>query len=123
MGVIGVTAKGLANGEMARAGIGFRLRDGTAVARVRAVGSCQSRVDGEPDEGHQFANDAERLVWDRLARQVHPDTVLVPNLRLTSTQKDHELDILVLMPEVGVVGPPRAQAGTYPLILGVVNFP
>ncbi|HEX6055880.1 MAG TPA: nuclease-related domain-containing protein, partial [Intrasporangium sp.] len=63
----------------------------------------QSRMDGETDEGHQFANDAERLVWDQLSRQVHPDTVLVPNLRLTSTQKDHELDILVLMPDVGIV--------------------
>ncbi len=67
------------------------------------MSSWQSRVDGETDEGHQFANDAERLVWDRLSRQVHQDTVLVPNLRLTSTQKDHELDILVLMPEVGIV--------------------
>lgn len=79
------------------------LRNGPAVAMVPRVRSWQSRVDGDTDEGHQFANDAERLVWDRLSRQVHPDTVLVPNLRLTSTQKDHELDILVLMPEVGVV--------------------
>ena len=33
----------------------------------------------------------------------HQDTVLVPNLRLTSTQKDHELDVVVLMPGVGIV--------------------
>jgi hypothetical protein len=55
------------------------------------------------DEEHQFANEAERLVWEALARQIHADTVLIPNLRLTSTQKDHELDILALMPGVGVV--------------------
>ncbi|MDV3220918.1 NERD domain-containing protein [Intrasporangium sp.] len=59
--------------------------------------------DGTDGASHQFANEAERLVWHALVEQVHPDTVLIPNLRLTSTQKDHELDVLALMPGVGVV--------------------
>jgi hypothetical protein len=32
-----------------------------------------------------------------------PETLLVPNVRLTSRKKDYELDIVVLMPDVGVV--------------------
>ncbi|MEO6996887.1 MAG: nuclease-related domain-containing protein, partial [Terracoccus sp.] len=51
----------------------------------------------------QFENESERLVWQRLAATAPTDTVLVPNLRLTSELKDHELDIVVLMPGVGII--------------------
>jgi hypothetical protein len=58
------------------------------------------RVMGETP---RFAHQSERLVWDRLCRSAADDTVLVPNLRLTSALKDHELDVVVIMPGVGVV--------------------
>lgn len=54
-------------------------------------------------ETPQFEHESERLVWQQLAATVSPDTVLVPNLRLTSELKDHELDLVVLMPGVGIV--------------------
>jgi len=58
---------------------------------------------GSDETAHGFASEAEQVVWDRLTSQVPPGTVLIPNLRLTSTQKDHELDVVALMPDVGVV--------------------
>ncbi|MGO4599686.1 NERD domain-containing protein [Terrabacter sp. 2RAF25] len=54
-------------------------------------------------EGARFAHESERLVWERLSGTVADGTVLLPNLRLTSQRKDHELDVVVLMPGVGVV--------------------
>ena len=55
------------------------------------------------DTVHGFASEAEQVVWDRLTSQAPPGAVLIPNLRLTSTQKDHELDVVALLPDVGVV--------------------
>lgn len=52
---------------------------------------------------HQFATDAELLVWELLNRQKSPDTVILPNLRLTNDKKDYELDFVVLVPDAGVV--------------------
>jgi hypothetical protein len=58
------------------------------------------RVVGETP---RFAHESERLVWDALCSTVGHDTVLLPNLRLTSALKDHELDVVVIMPGVGIV--------------------
>jgi len=58
------------------------------------------RVVGETP---RFAHESERLVWERLSRTAGDDTVLIPNLRLTSALKDHELDVVVIMPQVGIV--------------------
>lgn len=43
-------------------------------------------------EGARFAHESERLVWERLSGTVADGTVLLPDLRLTSQRKDHELD-------------------------------
>ncbi|GAA3717400.1 ATP-binding domain-containing protein [Terrabacter ginsenosidimutans] len=51
----------------------------------------------------RFAHESERVVWEQLCRTAADDTVLIPNLRLTSALKDHELDVVVLMPGVGIV--------------------
>lgn len=48
-------------------------------------------------------NPAERLVWDELQRQLGSDALLLPNLRVTSDTKDHEIDILVALPGAGVI--------------------
>ena len=58
------------------------------------------RVVGETP---RFAHESERLVWERLSGGARTGTVLMPNMRLTSAVKDHELDVVVLMPGVGVV--------------------
>ncbi|KAB7741076.1 nuclease [Nostocoides sp. F2B08] len=42
-------------------------------------------------------------MWNRLRRQAHEDWILLANVRLTDEKKDHELDLVVLMPDVGIV--------------------
>ena len=54
-------------------------------------------------EAARFAHESERVVWERLRGTVADGTVLLANLRLTSQRKDHELDVVVLMPDVGVL--------------------
>ena len=54
-------------------------------------------------EGARFAHESEQVVWERLSRGVADGAVLLPNVRLTSQRKDHELDVVVLMPGVGIV--------------------
>jgi hypothetical protein len=50
-----------------------------------------------------FQTTSEREVWQRLRDGLGPDDVLLANLRLTNQDKDFEADLVVLMPEVGVV--------------------
>ena len=51
----------------------------------------------------KFTTESEREVWDRLVRQLASDDVVLANLRLTDERKDHELDLVLLMPDFGVV--------------------
>lgn len=48
-------------------------------------------------------NPSERLVWDALGRQLPVGAEMIPNLRLAGNEQDHEIDILVLLPDAGVV--------------------
>ena len=50
-----------------------------------------------------FPTDSEREVWERLLAQGGDDWTLLANVRLTDEKKDHELDVVVLMPDVGVL--------------------
>ncbi|GAB3811806.1 ATP-binding domain-containing protein [Tessaracoccus terricola] len=54
-------------------------------------------------EDPSFATDSERVVWEKLRATLRDEDVLISNLRLTDTSKDHEADLVVVMPEVGVV--------------------
>ena len=58
---------------------------------------------GHLGERPRFEYESERIVWERLERTVPADTDLIANLRLTTQKKDHELDIIVLMPGAGIV--------------------
>ena len=49
-----------------------------------------------------FTTASEREVWERLRDGLGPDDVLLANLRLTDETKDHEADLVVLMPDVGI---------------------
>ena len=50
-----------------------------------------------------FANHTEREVWERLAGQLREEDILIANLHLAGEEQDHEADLLVLMPDHGIV--------------------
>ncbi|MEU4603472.1 NERD domain-containing protein [Kribbella sp. NPDC023972] len=50
-----------------------------------------------------FTTASEREVWERLRDGLGQDYVLMANLRLTDEVKDHEADLVVLMPDIGVL--------------------
>ena len=50
-----------------------------------------------------FVTTSEREVWQKLCRQLPEDCVLLTNHRLSDEHKDHEADLVALMPGSGVV--------------------
>lgn len=54
-------------------------------------------------ESPTFQTPSEQLVWEALRDSLQPDDVLLANLRLTDGDKDHEADLVVLMPDVGIL--------------------
>ncbi|QNN52333.1 nuclease-related domain-containing DEAD/DEAH box helicase [Nocardioides mesophilus] len=54
-------------------------------------------------EDPRFTTGSERQVWTRLRNSLPSGAVLLANFRITDEAKDHECDLVVLMPEVGVV--------------------
>jgi len=54
-------------------------------------------------EDPQFTTTSEREVWERLRKQAPAEWTLLANVRLTDERKAHELDLVVLMPDVGIV--------------------
>ena len=50
-----------------------------------------------------FRTTSEREVWERLRDGLVEDDVLLANRRLTDGAKDHEADLIVLLPDVGIV--------------------
>ena len=54
-------------------------------------------------EDPRFTTESERAVWERLRDSLRPEDALIANYRLTDDHKDHEADLVVVMPDVGVV--------------------
>jgi len=50
-----------------------------------------------------FTTGSEREVWQRACDGLSTDDVVLANLRLTDETKDHEADLVVLMPETGIL--------------------
>mgnify|MGYP001237800705 CR=1 FL=1 len=50
-----------------------------------------------------FVTPSEREAWQKLCRQLPDDCVLLANYRLSDEHKDHEADLVALMPGSGVV--------------------
>ncbi len=50
-----------------------------------------------------FATPSEQAVWERLVAQAPDDWTVVANLVLVTEHREHECDLLVLMPDVGIV--------------------
>jgi ATP:corrinoid adenosyltransferase len=54
-------------------------------------------------ENPRFASAAERQVWELLRGQLRKTDVLLSGIRVTDRKKDHEADLVVLMPDAGAV--------------------
>lgn len=54
-------------------------------------------------EEPRFATESERRVWEILRASVGSDATILAGFRVTDEAKDHEADLVVLMPGVGVV--------------------
>lgn len=54
-------------------------------------------------EDPRFTTESEQVVWERLRDSLRPEDTLIANLRFTDTRKDHEADLVVVMPDAGVV--------------------
>jgi len=50
-----------------------------------------------------FANESERVVWTRVRDALPGDAILLANVRLVDEEKDHEADLIALLPGVGAV--------------------
>lgn len=53
-------------------------------------------------EHPRFANTAERTVWELLREQLADDVALLANVRVTDRVKDHEADVVVVLPNAGI---------------------
>lgn len=53
-------------------------------------------------EDPSFPTESERAVWDELRRSLPDDATLIPNFRLTTHERDHEVDLVVVLPAFGV---------------------
>ncbi|GAA4124027.1 ATP-binding domain-containing protein [Knoellia locipacati] len=54
-------------------------------------------------ESPSFSTESEREVWSTVLEKGDEDWTVLANVRLTDEKKDHELDLIVLMPDIGVV--------------------
>lgn len=54
-------------------------------------------------ESPTFTTTSEQLVFEALRDALGPDDVVLTNLRLTDARKDHEADLVVLLPDHGLV--------------------
>jgi hypothetical protein len=61
------------------------------------------RVASSVPDQPSFVTSSERDVWQRLLRQLGDDCVLLANYRLSDRHKDHEADLVALMPDSGIV--------------------
>ena len=50
-----------------------------------------------------FATGSEEETWENLRSALPAEAVLLANQRISDDTKDHEADLVVLMPDVGVV--------------------
>ena len=50
-----------------------------------------------------FTTESERHVWQTLTDAMPPDWQVVANVRLMTERRDHEVDLVVLIPDAGIV--------------------
>jgi len=76
-------------------GLAFRMGE---TARMSPTSECRL----VPDDP-AFTTGSEELVWLQLRDTLPDAAVLIANFRITDEKKDHEADLIVLMPEVGII--------------------
>ncbi len=54
-------------------------------------------------EDPQLTTTSERVVWERLRDSLRPEDTLIASFRLTDEHKDHEIDLIAVMPDAGIV--------------------
>ncbi len=86
----------------------MRSRPSTPVSGSTRCHETDTMWHGQPmvrliPEEPRFTTTSEREVWERLRDGLAADDVLIANFRLTDQDKDHEADLIVLMPEAGVL--------------------
>lgn len=72
--------------------------------RFRLIATCPATAfsTSVPDQP-TFVTPSEREVWQKLCRQLPDDCVVLANYRLSDEHKDHEADLVALMPGSGIV--------------------
>ena len=50
-----------------------------------------------------WTTDSERVVWESLVRRAPDEWTIIANLNMSDAEREHEIDLLVLMPERGIV--------------------
>ncbi|MDQ3454626.1 MAG: NERD domain-containing protein [Actinomycetota bacterium] len=53
-------------------------------------------------ERPSFTTESERMVWRLVREQLPPDAILLANYRVTDRTKDHEADLVVVLPGAGI---------------------
>ena len=56
-----------------------------------------------PATAPAFTTSSEKDVHDRLVRQLADDAYVLANMRISDQTKDHEADLVALMPGSGIV--------------------
>lgn len=54
-------------------------------------------------ESPRFASEAERVVWERLRETLPAGAILIANQWVVDEEKDHEADLVVLLPDAGII--------------------
>lgn len=54
-------------------------------------------------EDPRFTTESEQVVWERLRDSLRPEDTLIASFRLTDTTKDHEADLVLVLPDVGII--------------------
>jgi hypothetical protein len=54
-------------------------------------------------ENPTFAHPSEQEVWENLRDALPGDALLLANLRIIDQKKDHEADLVVLLPDLGIL--------------------
>ena len=79
-------------------------RSGFAEAGVSVAPVCLSLQVAHTYPGNpRFTTQSEHDVWERLRDTLPDDATLLANLRIVDEEKDHESDLVVLVPGAGVV--------------------
>ena len=74
------------------------------------------------DPDFSVGQSAERAVWERLRAELPDDAVLAHSVQARLGTNEHEIDLLVLWPGVGLAAIEGASAHLYPVLNAIPAF-